>query len=156
MKGIAARAIPAIFVLLLAGSAMAEDASEKDSFPMTEREMVFVGFPHQGEIVEMAAWENRDEEAARQYYEELFVGKALDDVQEICRQEMEREERGEHDAQMITCRSGDDARFRIAYRFAMTTPDSEIPLAAMVWEVFLGFQNGVVDEVEVRPSILAV
>lgn len=144
----------ALFSLFMLNAPAFAD-QDKDIPIMETSNMVFVGFPHQGKVVDMSAYDERDEQAAEAYYRDLFLGEEIAKVEETCREEQERLERGEHDADTISCRLVDPGTFRIAYRFALQTPDTETPMAALVWDVRLTLGADRVTDIDAKASILA-
>lgn len=116
-------------------------------------EAVFIGFPHQGRTVKPSAWTERDEDAARRYYRQVFMDRSVERVREICQREIDLMENDRHDAMLITCTQDDPKTFRIGYSFALLTPDTPTPVAAIRWTLRLRLADGEVRQIEVGANL---
>jgi hypothetical protein len=84
--------------------------------------------------------------AVKQYFTDLLVGKDRYFIRGLCLVAKTAENEGRHDAQGIYCgiSASEGGKFEISYRFAVKDEKGESMSAALVWNIFLTFENDVV------------
>ncbi|MUZ76275.1 hypothetical protein GOZ90_27050 [Agrobacterium vitis] len=123
-----------------------------------EQKMLLIGFPQNGRVLTFDDWNRRDEAGATAYYAEILMGKRREEIRRIVDHEVRLEAEGAHDASNIYYSDVEDdpAKAVISYRFGLKDPKQDTVMAAMMWEVYLTFnEQGVVSKVVAEASILA-
>lgn len=116
----------------------------------------FVGFPHRGKFVQLVPADKPNLAVAKQYFEDLLVGKDQKFVYDLCAAEQKAENEGRHDAQSIHCgeNPAEEGRFEITYRFAVKDERGDIIPAALIWSIYLDFRDKVVASADPKVELL--
>ncbi len=95
------------------------------------------GFPARGRIVDVQDWEQRDEEEAQSYYENLFLGQSRGQIRLLVENEQRLERERKHNASNVhvSDSAGNPSEMIISYRFGMRVPEVVAIMAAMVWDI---------------------
>ena len=125
---------------------------------MSDRQFVLIGFPHKGRTVHFSDWDERDEAAAKTYYDKIFIGQRRPEVRRLIEVEKKLEAEGLHDAANIYVDdvSGQFEKMIVSYRFGLKDQSVAEIMAAMLWDIYLIFgEDGRVIDTTVEASLLS-
>lgn len=125
---------------------------------MSDRQFILIGFPHRGRTVHFSDWDNRDEAAAKTYYDKIFIGKRRPEIRRLIEIEKKLEDEGLHDAADIYVDdvAGQLDKMVVSYRFGLEDPSVSEIMAAMLWDIYLIFgEDGQVIDTAAEASLLS-